>query len=37
MESEGLKYLLTLITHENIDISIDVINLIADLVDQEYN
>jgi len=37
MESEGLKYLLTLINHENIDISIDVINLIADLVDQEYN
>jgi hypothetical protein len=33
METDGSKYLLSLINHENIDISIDIINFIADLVD----
>ena len=37
LESECLSYVLSLINHENIDISIDAINFVADLLDQEMN
>ena len=37
IQSDGIKYMILLISHENIDISIDIINFFADLIDQDLD
>ncbi len=37
IQLDGLKHMLSLLNHENIDIKIDVINFFDDLIDQDLN